>query len=119
MILDELTYGVFREVEPNIMEITINEGIELRSQHIEQIEQGLLEMYSSSYALLINRVNSYSHTHEPMQKIPELRNLAALAIVVYSEASVYAAKLHGLFQDNVQVFDNKESALVWLRTRNN
>ncbi len=115
MMLAEFTYGIIREVEPNIMEIIINEGVELSSQHIEQIELGLLEKYSGLSALLVNRVNSYSHTHESMQKIPELRNIAALAVVVYSDASAHAAKLHGLFQDNVQVFDNKESALVWLR----
>jgi hypothetical protein len=115
MILDELSFGIFREIEPNIMEITINEGVELKRQHIERIEEGLLEKYSSSYALLINRVNSYSHTHDSMQKVAKLQNLAALAIVVYSNVSGYSAKLHGLFQDNVQVFEAKDVAMAWLR----
>lgn len=116
MILNELNFGIFREVELNIMEIIINEGAELNEQHIERVEDGLLEKYDSSYALLINRVNSYSHTHASMQKVAKLRNLAALAIVVYSNVSKHAAVVHRLLQDNVKVFDDKDSAMAWLRS---
>lgn len=115
MILDELTFGIFREIEPGIMEIIVNEGVELSSEHIERIEEGLLEKYSNAYALLINRVNSYSHTHASMQKVATLRNLAALAIVVYSDVSKHAAMIHRLYQDNLQVFDDKDTATAWLR----
>lgn len=115
MKLDDLTFGTFREIEPNIIEIIINEGVELSRQHIERIEERLLEKYGGMYALLINRVNSYSHTLDSMQKVAKLRNLTALAIVVYSEVSVHAARIHHLYQDNVQVFEDKESATAWLR----
>lgn len=115
MILDELTFGTFREIEPGIMEIIANEGIELDLKHIEQIEEGLLEKYSGAYALLINRVHSYSHTLESMQKVAKLRNLAALAIIVYSDLAEHAAKIHRLYQNNVQVFDDKDEAIDWLK----
>jgi hypothetical protein len=115
MVLDELTFGAFREIAPNIMEIIINEGVELSGKHIEQIEEGLLEKYNTPYALLINRVKSYSHTHASMQRVAKLRNLAALAIVVHSGASEHAAMIHGLYQDNIRVFDDKDKAATWLR----
>ena len=115
MILDELTFGIFREIEPGIMEIIINEGIELNSKHIERIEEGLLEKYSHPYALLINRLNAYSHTHASMQRVAMLRNLTALAIVVYSDVSKHAAMVHQLYQDNLQVFGDKNTATAWLR----
>lgn len=115
MILEELSFGIFREIEPNIMEIIINEGFEIHGLHIARIEEGLLEIYSSLYALLINRVNSYSHTHESMQKVAKLQNLAALAILVYSNISGHSAMLHRLFQDNVQVFQDRDRAMAWLR----
>jgi hypothetical protein len=97
------------------MEIIVNEGVELSSEHIERIEEGLLEKYSNAYALLINRVNSYSHTHASMQKVASLRNLVALAIVVYSDVSKHAAMIHRLYQDNLRVFDDKDTATAWLR----
>lgn len=115
MILDDITFGTFREIEPCIMEIIVNEGVELSGQHIERIEAGLLEKYDRAYALLINRVNSYSHTLDSMKKVARLRNLVALAIVVYRVGSKHAAKIHQVYQDNVQIFADKESAVAWLR----
>lgn len=115
MILDELTFGIFREIEPGIMEIIIDEGIELGLTHIEKIEAGLLEKYSNAYALLINRLNSYSHTLESMQKVAKLQNLAAIAIVVYSDTSKHTANIHHLYQNNLQVFEERDRAIVWLR----
>jgi uncharacterized protein (DUF2384 family) len=115
MKIDELSFGTFREAEPNIMEIIIHEGVELRSKHIDQIEKGLLEKYGCPYACLINRVNRYSHTHDSMQRVAKMQNLTRLAIVVYSSVGELAAKIHRLYQDNVRVFDDREKAISWLR----
>ena len=115
MILNNLTFGTFQEIEPNIVEIIVDEGIELSSRHIEQIETGLLEKYDNSYALLINRLNSYSHTHASMQKVARLKRLVAIAIVVYSDMSEQVAKIHQILQDNVRIYQDRDSAIVWLK----
>jgi uncharacterized protein (DUF2384 family) len=115
MILNNLTFGTFQEIEPNIVEIIVDEGIELSDRHIEQIETGLLEKNDNSYALLINRLNSYSHTHASMQKVARLKRLVAIAIVVYSDISEQVAKIHQVLQDNVRIYQNKDSAIVWLK----
>jgi protein-tyrosine-phosphatase len=115
MILNNLSFGTFQEIEPNIVEIIVDEGIELSDRHIEQIETGLLEKYDNSYALLINRLNSYSHTHASMQKVARLKRLVAIAIVVYSDISEQVAKIHQVLQDNVRIYQNKDSAIVWLK----
>ena len=115
MLLGNLPFGIFEEIEPNIMEIVIHEGVQIKKQHIEQIEQGLLEKYEGEYTLLINRKNAYSHGHESLNKIAELKNATAIAIVAYSNASVIAAKMHLLYSNNIQIFTDKMSALNWLR----
>jgi hypothetical protein len=115
MILDDLTFGTFREVEPNIMEIVIHEGVELRRSHIAQIERGLVGKYSSPYACLVNRVNSYSHTHASMERVAKMQDLNRLAILVYSSVAKHAAEVHKLFQENLQVFDDRDEAIRWLR----
>jgi hypothetical protein len=115
MILDELTFGTFREIEPNIMEIIIHEGIEMRRSHIDQIEKGLLEEYSIPYACLVNRVHSYSHTHASMERVATMQNMTRLAILVYSSVAEHAAKVHKLYQKNLQVFDDRYEAISWLR----
>ena len=115
MILDDLAFGTFREIEPNIMEIIIHEGIELRRAHIDMMEKGLLEQYDCPYALLVNRVNSYSHTHSSMERITQAQNLTRFAVLVYSSVAEHAAKVHRLYQDNMQIFDDREEAIAWLR----
>ncbi len=119
MLLGNLPFGIFAEIEPKIMEITIHEGVQISEHHIEQIEQGLLERYEGEYCLLINRKNAYSHGHESLSKVAELKNAAAIAIVAYSDASVIAARMHLLYSSNIQIFTDKMSALNWLRNSQN
>ncbi len=115
MILDELTFGTFEEIEPGITEIMIDEGIELTSEHIDQIEAGLLERYSGKYSLLVNRKNSYSHTHGSMQKVSALRNLSAIAILIYQDSMMEPANIHQFYQSNIEVFENRADAIEWLK----
>lgn len=116
MLLDILPFGQFREIETNIIEATIFEGVELDRQRIAQVAAGLDELYHNErYAILSNRVNRYSHTHESMQALAELPNLAGLAILVYSSISTVAAGIHELYQDNAKVFYSRPAAVEWLR----
>ncbi|KZM38769.1 MAG: hypothetical protein ACPGUE_10370 [Marinomonas sp.] len=115
MLLGELPFGTFEEVEPKVMEITINQGVQVSEKNIEEIEQGLLEKYQDKYALLINRKNAYSHGHESLARIGELKNVSAIAILVYSEPSLMAAKIHLVYSNNVQIFTNRNAAINWLR----
>lgn len=116
MLLDILPFGEFREIEKNIIEASIFEGVELNRQRIDQVVAGLDERFGHErYAILSNRVNSYSHTHESLQALAELPNLAGLAILVYSAISTVAAGIHELYQDNSKVFYCRSAALEWLR----
>lgn len=116
MLLDILPFGQFREIEKNIIDATIFEGVEIDRQCIAQIAAGLDERYRNErYAILSNRVYRYSHTHESMQALAELPNLAGLAILVYSSISTVAAGIHELYQDNARVFYSRPAAVEWLR----
>ncbi len=115
MILNNLSFGTAQEVEPNIVEIIANEGVEVTNACIEHLEAGLIEKYNRAYAILVNRVEEYSHTHSSMEKIAKLKNLAAIAVVVYNSRSVEIAGIHGLYMDKIRVFEDKDKALVWLR----
>lgn len=116
MLLDILPFGQFREIDKNIIEATIFEGVELDRQRTAQIAAGLDERYRNErYAILSNRVYRYSHTHESMQGLAELPNLTGLAILVYSSISTVAAGIHELYQDNARVFYSRPAAVEWLR----
>ena len=115
MKLEDLEFGDFKEIEPQIVEVIINEGIALDGEKIQRIEERLLEKYSNRYALLVNRINHYSHTHESMMKVSRLRNLVGIAILVYEDFAKQVAAIHELYQRNVAVFDDREKAITWLR----
>jgi hypothetical protein len=115
MLLEMLPFGDFLEVEPRIVEATIFEGVELDRQKIDLVLAGLNERYNEPYAILSNRIHSYSHTHESMQALADEPLLKSMAILVYSSISNVAAGIHELYQDNARVFHVRQAALDWLR----
>jgi len=115
MKLEDLEFGDLKEIEPQIVEVIINEGIVLDGDKIQRIEERLLEKYSNRYALLVNRKNHYSHTHESMMRVSRLRNLAGIAILVYEDFAKQVALIHELYQRNIEVFDDRGKAITWLR----
>ena len=117
MILDELSFAVVKEIEPNIVEVIAHKDIEITRENMELMEKGFLEKFSGQYCELVNRQNEYSHTHASMEIATNLKNCAAVAILVHRNNSQQVADLHKLYSVNVQVFMNRDDALVWLRTK--
>ncbi len=116
MLIDEIDYSTFHDLGSNIMEIIDNEGEEINGERVAQTHQALYEKFNGPYAILINRVNSYSHSNDSLVKISEQEYAIAYAIVVYSKASRIAARMHNLFHNNVRIFDGKPAAIKWLRS---
>ena len=117
MILDELSFAAVKEIEPNIVEVVAHKDIEITRENMELMEKGFLEKFSGQYCELVNRLNEYSHTHASMEVATNLKNCAAVAILVHGKNSEQIADLHKLYSVNVQVFMNRDEALVWLRAK--
>jgi len=115
MLLDTLSFGTFNEVEPNIMEIIINEGEVFDEEKIALIEEALLEKYSGPFCVLVNRLHPYHHTEGSMARVAKFKNAIAFAIVIYNVTGETFAKMHKHFQENIEVFQDKEKAVEWLR----
>ena len=115
MILDELSYATVKEIEPKIVEVIAHKGVEITKEDMDLMEKGFLEKYGERYCELVNRINEYSHTHASMEIATNLKNCAAVAILVHSKNSKAIADLHTVYSDNVQVFMDRDEALVWLR----
>jgi hypothetical protein len=115
MKLEDLPFGTFQEVEPNIIEIIINEGVMFDEEKISLIEEGCLDKYSEPYCVLVNRIHTYHHTEGSMARVARFKNAIAFAIVVYNVTGETFAKMHKHFQDNIEVFQEKEKAVEWLR----
>jgi hypothetical protein len=116
MILDHLKFGTFNENEPDILEITIADGVELDRAKLSVLAVGLCEKFQQKpYAILANRRNVKFHVHETLEVYTNLRNLRGLANLVDSETSEsITATSNGAWEKSRTFWDRSE-AISWLK----
>ena len=116
MILDYLNFGTFKEIEPNIMEMIIDDGVELDRAKLTIVAAGFYEKFQkNSFAILANRQNVYFHINSSMDVYANLKNLKGMANLTYFEESDAeespAKSLAGLARN----FQHREEAISWLK----
>jgi len=116
MILDYLNFGTFNEIEPNILEMIIDDGVELDRAKLTIVAAGLYEKFQkNSYAILANRQNIYSHTKSSIDVYANLKNLKGMANLINLDGSDHedssAKSLAGLARS----FQNRDEAISWLK----
>ena len=116
MILDYLNFGTFREIEPNIMEIIIDDGVELDRAKLTIVAAGLHEKFQKKpYAILANRQNVYRHTSSSIEVYRNLKNLKCMANLINNRDrfadEISARVLAGLARS----FEHRDEAISWLR----
>ena len=116
MILDHLQFGIFQEIEPNIMEITIKDGVDLDRAKLSVLAVGLCEKYQENpYAILANRENVYFHFYESMEVYANLLNLRGVANLVNVKVLAGKTKVADENPDKIRTFRNREKAINWLK----
>lgn len=115
MVLDLIPFGSFKEIEPNIVEMTFDDGVELDRAKLSVVATGLCEKYREPYAVLANRHNSYFHTDSSLDIYSKLSNLKGMAFLVRKCASSEngcAGKTGG---NSPKTFQDRDEAILWLR----
>ncbi|MDT8335240.1 MAG: hypothetical protein RQ753_06060 [Desulfurivibrionaceae bacterium] len=116
MILDKLQFGTFREIEPDIMEITIKDGVELDRAKLSVVAVGLCEKYQNRpYAILANRDNVFFQFYEAMEVYDNLNNLKGMANLVDDE-NARDIRLKDEKSDKIRTFQDRRKAISWLKT---
>ena len=64
-----LTFCQLTRLPGDIIEITPDEGIEINLAMVEELDAALVAAMGASFAILVNKVNSYSVTFEAQMKI--------------------------------------------------
>jgi hypothetical protein len=112
MILDYLNFGTFKEIEPNIMEMTIDDGVELDRAKLTIVAAGLYEKFQkNSFAILANRQNVYFHTNSSMDVYGNLKHLKCMANLTHVEDSGESIATTGSARD----FQCRDKAISWLK----
>ncbi len=114
----ELPFARINILREDIAEVMINEGVLMDLAMVEQYHDFLLTHLNAPFALLINKVNSYSYDFDAQEKLATLKEINAMAVVVYSQVSRIATETLVSFPRNVkwnlEIFTNRDEALAWL-----
>lgn len=80
-----LSFGYFTLLAENIVEVTIDEGIELSLEMIEECDVFFKAHIFGNFGMLINRINEYTYSYEAQLSIGSYNGLKAIAFVYYSD----------------------------------
>jgi len=116
MILDYLNFGTFTEIEPNIMEMIIDDGVELDRAKLTIVAAGLYEKFQkNSYGILANRQNIYFHTNRSMDVYANLKNLKGMANLVNVEGPHVEESSTKSLTGLARTFQHRDEAISWLK----
>lgn len=106
--------------EDDIAIIEIDEGVNLDADMArELVELTKSKLGDRPFALLSNRIHSYSLSFDAMSELANLPNLVALAIVIYSHESQLLVETQNFFLSTlkkrpVKIFKNMDEGIEWL-----
>jgi len=118
----KLSWCTLFQRDDNVVTIEINEGIEVDTDMAQELVDLSVSVYGDiPFALLSNRINSYSLSFEAMQTLATLPNLIALAIVTYTKHSKLLIETQNFFistirKKPVKTFTDKDTAMKWLQS---
>ena len=82
-----LSFGYFKIIDDNILEVVADEGIEMTLEMIEECHQFVDSHFKDDFCMLVNRVNNYTYSFEAKLSIASYEYLKAIAFVYYSSDS--------------------------------
>lgn len=107
--------------DDDIAILEIDEGVNIDADMArELIDLSKKELGNRPFALLSNRVHSYSLSFDAMYSLASLPNLIAVAIVIYSDRSQLLIETQNYFistmkKHPLKIFTNMDNALNWLK----
>lgn len=107
--------------DDDIAIIEINEGVNLDADMAKElIDLAKSKLDSKPFALLSNRIHSYSLSFDAMSSLANLPNLVALAIIAYTHKSKTLVETQNFFLSTmkkrpVKIFTNMDEAIDWLK----
>lgn len=118
-----LSFGYFTLLAENIVEVTIDEGVEVSLEMIEESDLFLKAHVFSDFGMLINRINEYTYSYEAKLTMGSYTGLKAIAFVYYSDESKSLIEkinvMRALDNWNSSIFSGLElewqQALKWLQ----
>lgn len=119
------SFGQIKLISSNVVEVIINQGVEISLELVEEYDAVMKKHINQPYAVLINRVNSYSYAYEAILCIGSSQHLKAAAVINYGAANAQQNKnlqlVRHMNQLAIKEFSGlelgRESAIKWLEAQ--
>ncbi len=116
------SFGQVNFLSNNVVELIINKGIEVSLELVDEYDALMAENFTCDYAILVNRLNSYSFSYEALLCIGSAQHLKAVAIINYGVENEEQTKnlqaIRHMDDLNIKEFSGlelgRESAIKWL-----
>lgn len=82
-----LSFGCVGLLAHNIVEITVDEGVEVSLEMLDEYQQFLEKHVVKDFAMLINQINNYTYSFEAQLSVGSYEKLAAIAFVYFNDKS--------------------------------
>ncbi|MFK7845281.1 MAG: hypothetical protein AB8G77_08270 [Rhodothermales bacterium] len=116
----QLQFGVIKMLNANLAEVFINKGIAVDLDMMIECEDVLDKLMPGPYGLLLNEKETHTFTPEAESYFSEMKDMHAMAVVVYTKftdiANKYLKSFHEDVNWNLKVFYDREKALEWLES---
>lgn len=97
-----LSFASFNKITEEILEVTVDEGVKMTLEMIEECHDFIQTHFTGNLGLLVNKINDYSYTYEAQLSVASYEKMKAIAFVCYSDES----QITTLKLCNARVADN-------------
>ncbi|MFT5756555.1 MAG: hypothetical protein ACI9LM_001274 [Alteromonadaceae bacterium] len=81
------SFGCFNRLSEDIVEVIADEGVEFTLEMIDEGHEFVAQHVKGDFALLVNRINTYSYSYEAKLSVASYAGLKAIAFVYYNNES--------------------------------
>jgi hypothetical protein len=114
----KLPFAKINILREDIAEVIMNEGVELDTKMVTQYHDFLLSHLQAPFALLINKIHSYSYDFPAQEILATLAEINAMAVVAYSRTTKITTEMLASYPRkrkwHIKIFQNRDEALSWL-----
>ena len=116
-----LKMGRIIKLTDDMAEVIVDEGVVINMAMVREYHEWIQNNLSNPCLLLINKTYPYAYSFDAQQEIASLDQIRAMAVVVYNRISEVTTRDLVAFprahEWNIQIFDSRHDALLWLEAQ--
>ena len=117
-----LSFCLLKRLPGRIVEVVPDAGVEIDLPMVAELDRTMIAMMGDTFAILVNKVNSYSVSFEAQIKIGLLEEVKATAVVAYDSFGAMGAQqikdmTEGGGEKKIDIFFDKVQAISSLEEK--